>query len=1147
MSAHKPDALTMENQRKASDPSRSAWVSANAGSGKTHVLTQRVVRLLLGGVAPSRILCLTFTKAAAANMSERVSHTLAEWTLLDDETLGKAIAHTGAPAPSDPAFVRRLFARAVETPGGLKIQTIHAFCERILHLFPFEANVPADFRVVEDMEQAELLLEARHFVLRQAGDPGAPLHAPLAALAAESGAETFNGLIDALLKHRNRLSRHSLDEHCAMLAQALELAPGETSDSIRDAMIHDGIAPSEWNGIAVVYAGGLKTDQNRAAMLIQAAQLAPAHECLPLYLKLFFGKDGPLANVASKHIKTSAPDVALRLEAEQLRLIGLQEKQNATETFSRTRNLLSVGIAILDHYAHLKSMRGLLDFDDLIGRTHALLSYGQRANWVLYKLDGGIDHLLVDEAQDTSPIQWQILENLSAEFFAGEGRNRRPPTIFAVGDEKQSIFSFQGAAPEKFDAMRRSFGKRAYNSGQAFEDVRLRTSFRSVPQILNAVDTVFEAPDHRRGLAANPAEPAPKHESLKHDVPGIVELWPLLVADKAAEPAEWMLPVDALDANDPPVRLARAIAARIAAMLRPGSADAVHGAVPRPVSAGDIMILVRNRSTFFNAMIRALKDTSVPVAGADRLDVVGHIAVMDLMAAGHAALLPQDDLNLANVLKSPLIGLNDDHLMAIAPGRPGNLIDALEASSDPALMRAADRIAAWRKLSRTLNPFDFFSEILGPQRGRHALLGRLGPEAGDAIDAFLALALDYERRNPPSLTGFLASTASVDRTIKRDMEAISDSVRVMTVHAAKGLEAKIVFLPDTCGLPGSHRQTPVFAIPCAGDPDGVLAWSPRKGEDAPVVALARAEQILRAEEEHRRLLYVALTRAEERLYVAGFASKPIAPDGSWYQMAQAALTPVMTSFEDAYAPSGAVLRAGTGSESALQESAARPVPPALPGWLMRDAAQERAPAPPVRPSSALASADEADNGGRGLSGNSDQRLAGILVHALIAGLIRVPEPDRALVAQRMAQRLAPDMDSATRMNLAAEARRTLAHPDLAALITQTDSSHHIRSEVPVAARIERPGLAPLRIVGRIDCLIEQAKRITLIDYKTGAMPDRALSDTVIGQMALYRAAVEPLFPGRSIEALIVWTKGPRVEILAAADLDAAFARITAIV
>jgi len=691
MSERPVGSLTIKRQQTASDPFASAWVSAHAGSGKTHVLAQRVLRLLLAGARPSQILCLTYTKAAAANMGARVFDALARWATLDDAALVDEIARMGVTvAPRfDLDRARRLFARAVETPGGLKIQTIHAFCEKLLHIFPLEANVPASFRVVDDLERAELMDAARRRALDAATRDRGPLRKALELVARDTSAAGFDALCEELLQHREKIARmREQDDYEASVFMAVGLRPEETLARIEEAIVEEGEPPAAWPALAKMLRGGSSNDCKLAVSLEAAFALAPHRDCIESYLATFFKKDGEPRGVGKTGIITTTlakrePLLLARMETERDRLIPLIEKRKAAAAAERSLALDALGDAILGEYEHAKRRRGLLDYDDLIEGARRLL-HRSSPSWVLYKLDAQIEHILLDEAQDTSSHQWDILAAIADEFCAGAGargaRSGPPRSFFAVGDEKQSIFSFQGAEPEKFDAMRREFHRRFEAAARRFEVVRLTQSFRSAPGILQAVDAIFAIEENRLGLCCDPQEPAPRHEAWKADLASLVEIWEPIGAEKTQDASDWRLPLDYADASDPNERLAQRIARRVRALLAPENGDCVDddGGL-RPVRVGDILILVRKRGPLFEAIIRALKSEHVAVAGADRLDLADHIAVHDLVALGRAALLPQDDLTLASVLKSPFFGFDDDDLIALAVAAARGLSHGLAA------------------------------------------------------------------------------------------------------------------------------------------------------------------------------------------------------------------------------------------------------------------------------------------------------------------------------------------------------------------------------------------------------------------------------------------------------------------------------------
>ena len=1126
MSRRSIPSQTQSAQARASDPGLSAWVSAHAGSGKTYVLTQRVVRLLLEGVPPSRILCLTYTKAAAANMAKRVFDMLAQWTLLDDAALDAAVAAVSGPrldaATRD--FARKLFSRAVETPGGLKIQTIHAFCEGLLHRFPFEANAPAGFRVLDDIEGAELLSRARRETLARAMREDGALLEAARIVARETNESDFDGLVKELLKARALLTEPAREAGATALRRRLGLKDYETLASIEADMLEGGPPIVSWPEIAKRLRQGSANDEKLAKQLEKAIARAPHAVALDDYLPVFLTKemeprgDGD-KKIITKGLREADPALLELMESERDRLAALLEKRNAGRALERSLALIRLGGEIVAAYAALKAKHSLLDFDDLIAHTRDLL---QRANpsWVLYKLDHQIGHILLDEAQDTSAEQWEILAALAGEF-AQEQETSRRRTLFAVGDEKQSIFSFQGAAPEKFEAMRRAFENRFTAAGLRFESVRLALSFRSSPEILGAVDTIFARADNRRGLSFDPEEPAPQHIAWKSDAPGLVEIWDPIGPDKKEAPSDWRLPLDYVASNDPAALCARTVAKKVKRLLDDAEGEWVEGEDgPRPIDPGDILILVRNRDLFFEAVIRALKEEHVPVAGADRLDLASHIAVMDLGALGRAALLPQDDLTLATLLRSPLVGLDDDDLITLAPRRDGALIDALRQSPEPSHQEAARQIDEWRDAATRLSPFDFFARALGEGGGRKRLVSRLGFEANDAIDEFLRLALAFEREEASGLIGFLAKIDTLDISIKRDMEAAGGAVRVMTVHAAKGLEAKIVFLPDACGAPSGRFDPKVFTLDddLAATPS--LIWSPRAKCDPPAVARVRERLREAAQEEHRRLLYVALTRAEERLYVAGFHGERGLADGCWHAMIRAALAERLEEAADPLNAERRILRSRQPPAASTRPTRLAPPPPvALPAFALTPAPRERAPEPPLRPSSALAGADEALSfaADAATRREGEALLLGKLTHAMLQLLPLLPREERMPAALRFLAQRAPRIEPARREEAGRAALRVLEDPSLAPLFGPQSIA-----EVDIVARLETP-CGAREVVGRIDRLAVTEDAIMVADFKTGR-PHREPLPSELRQLALYRAAASALYPGKPARCVLIFTR-----------------------
>jgi len=1161
---------TIRRQALASDPARSAWVSANAGSGKTHVLSQRVVRLLLEGVEPSKILCLTYTRAAAANMANRVFRDLAAWSLMDDAALGARIAELTGRAPQRDrlAVARRLFAGALETPGGLKIQTIHAFCEAVLQQFPLEANIAGHFEMLDAEMEAALIAEARRDMISgAAGGEDRALAAAFADVLQRGGETGLDDLLAGIVAKRDGLRRFIGEiggdaPPWAALYEAFGLAPGETAASI---------AAAAWPlpGFDAAYVARL----GQAVEGIAAARFA--NDILPFLREAFAeadplrrldlacvglltGKGEPYGPAAlTRALVGRLPDLPERYGTAAAAALAAKDRVALAGMLAATGSALTVADWLIGRYERLKSARGFLDFNDLIDRTVRLLSRDEASAWVQYKLDRGIDHILIDEAQDTSPDQWQVVRKLAAEFFTGQGaRDGVNRTIFAVGDEKQSIYSFQGAEPAAFSESRIEFRSRIAAVDGAFAEVRLLQSFRSTRDVLSAVDLVFAAEERRQGLTRDP-EPI-DHPGIRDNEPGYVELWASIGPVEAEEPDDWTEAVD--HASAPAAQLAETIAATIAGWIEGGEVLEGRG---RPVAPGDVMVLVRKRDSFVHALSRALKNRRVPVAGADRLLLTDHIAVKDLLAIARFALQPEDDLSLAALLRSPIFALTEEELFGLAHDRgAASLFSALRAKA-PGNPRLADVLAAlehWRNEAAFRPAFEFYAAVLAgtPARegARRKLVARLGAEAGDIIDEFLSFCLAAEQTGGDGLEALLATLDTAAPEIKREMDQRRDEVRILTVHASKGLEAPVVFLVDSGGRPfvDQHlpRLLPVRAPGGQWRGEGYL-W--RTGSDtANAVSRALAADLARkAEEEYRRLLYVGMTRAEDRLIVCGYHGARGRPAGSWHAMVEAGLAEAALETRDTPAACQPVrrYRAGEAPPVEAAETGAPAVPKAagaLPAALTDALPEPVPPPPPLRPSSAGLAIEPA---GEELvpdaspvlgpqEGAAPARIFGIATHRLLQSLPDLPEAAREAAARRYLDGLGAALDATARARLEAGVAAILSDPAFSPLFSPGS-----RAEVEVMGTVEIGGRAH-RVAGKIDRLAVSEQDVLIVDYKTGRPPAAGAAPPPghVGQLALYRALLVTLYPGRRVRAALLYTGAPRLVPLGADALDAALARLT---
>jgi ATP-dependent helicase/nuclease subunit A len=1122
MTAPKFDDATAR-QVLAADPGNSTWVSANAGSGKTRVLTDRVARLLLNGVPPERILCLTYTKAAAAEMQNRLFRRLGEWAMLPDAALRAALAQLGEVPPDGVeglAAARRLFARAIEAPGGLKIQTIHAFCASLLRRFPLEAGVSPQFQEMDDRAGALL----RDEIVEAMADGSD--RAVVEGLVRVWSGDDFGSVTAEIAGNRVRFDR---DRTVADWRADLGVPAGLDED----ALLSRVFLGSERPMIAAVLASldpEAKLEKKPHRLLSSLGPDWTLSDLIALEEVCLTGsgaKEPFTAKVGGACFPKKATRAALgdtlrgwddflrRIESARPQRLALSaaEKCHALHAFARP---------FLQAYAARKQALGLLDFDDLILLARDLLRRPGVAEWVLFRLDGGIDHILVDEAQDTSPDQWEVIRLIAEEFSAGaSARSDVLRTIFVVGDLKQSIYSFQGADPANFDRMAGHFEGRLTETGSNLARTDLLHSFRSAPAILRAVDEVFADEALHRGLGG-----PPQHVAFHGDRPGRVDLWPAVPKDEAEEEADWTDPVDRVQPANPDVVLARAVASEIRRLCSSETLP-LGGGNKRPLTPGDFLILVQRRSTLFGEVIRACKREGLPIAGADRLRLGAELAVRDLAALLQFLALPEDDLSLAAALRSPLFGWSEDDLFRAAHGRPRYLWNTVYDRGGPTVEMLRDL----REQADFLRPYELLERVLTRHGGRQRLIARLGPEAEDGIDALLGQAMGYERMEVPSLTGFLTYLETEEVEVKRQLSSGGGVVRVMTVHGAKGLEAPVVILPDTRAAAGQDRGQ-ILA-------DGDMAWWKMAKDDAPeAIRQALEARAERMRQERMRLLYVAMTRAESWLIVAGAGDTERGEQG-WHDCVRAAMGRLGARALDTPVGEGLRFDLGTGwDEGALvvPDPVARVVAE-VPDWARvppEPAAPDHAPRAPTS-----LGGDKvilATGTGRDPVTEEAAMLRGTRLHLLFEHLPGVAPDARPALARLLLCQGEEPATGAEADALMAEAARVLDDPILRGLFALP-----ALTEVEVSADLPRHG----PIMGLIDRLIVTESHIRAIDYKTNAtVPARPedVPEGILRQMGAYAACLERVYPGRIVDTAILWTAVPSLMVLPDAVVRAALAR-----
>ncbi|WP_297323123.1 double-strand break repair helicase AddA [uncultured Bartonella sp.] len=1128
----------LDPQSEAAHPKNNVWVSANAGSGKTHVLTERVIRLLLNGTEPARILCLTYTKAAAAVMQTRIFRRLSAWTELADGQLSTILFQLEGRKPDARRLdeARRLFARALETPGGLKIQTIHAFCERLLHQFPLEANIAGHFELMDELERDALLQKARRYVLENAYlQKDSLLHESLLQVLKAAGESGLDNLLSEAIEKRQALmpflKRVVGKNGQKILESLLQISPEDTEKKLVGEI--RAVARHRPEIIIALRDLGHSHSQDFAGRL-ELLQTADDDELLEIVNLAYFTKGKPrtIKNLASKKLLEALPGLQNDLELRQEKLAVLFDKLQRVRSVALNLAAFRLCYRLLIRYENLKKAKGVLDFDDLIDRSLNLLKREGAGQWVQYKLDRGIDHILVDEAQDTSPAQWQIVQLLAQEFFVGEGQREVERTVFAVGDEKQSIYSFQGAVPEDFDANGRLIEKKAKAAHQPFRRIKLNFSFRSTKDVLQSVDLVFEKPENYKGLSAENIKTV--HEAIRVNDPGEVVIWESLTPNIVEEPEDWREPVDQLHA--PAVKLAEEIATTIHHWL---SSNEMLPGQGRKVRASDIIVLVRKRDQFVPALARALKNRDVPVAGADRLRLTNHIAVQDLMALARFVLQPKDDLSLAAVLKSPLFGFDENDIYHLATDRNGTLFESLksQASEKKHYESALTLLRKYRNLADKSPVFEFFSHILSEDQGRAKILARLGSEASDVLDAFMDYALSVQKTGLPGLQAFLETIVASDPEIKRELDQNREEIRIMTVHAAKGLESAIVFLVDSGSRIWNSRHEPKLIEIATGQTNGFL-WQPSKDFQTSFGESYIDQLKEKAEEEYRRLLYVGMTRAEDRLIVCGYRGKNYV-DGTWSSLVGAALKPHSVEISGPTPTIKAWLycadeKRGSREKVADQGEHELAIEP-LPAYFQRAMAPETDLPKPLTPSGASLDIDEntvANHKKMNISPvfegkTKDASLAikrGTIIHRLLQYLPQGNEHNRQALARAYLAKVAPEWSDAQRREAFRQTFDVMANPLLQPLFAK-----EARAEVSLMGIVEIKG-KKYAVSGQIDRLNDSENSIVLADFKTGRAPGREqdIPDSYLLQMALYRHLLQAIHPEKSIQTLLVYTSGPKV-------------------
>lgn len=1101
--------LATQQQRRAADPNKSVWVEASAGTGKTKVLSDRVLRLLLSGVHPSKILCLTYTKAAAVEMSSRIAGRLSRWAVADEERLHKELGNLLGQLPDNQkdyaaleAMARKLFAILLDTAGGMKIQTIHSFCQEVLKRFPIEAKISPYFEVMDDRNAAEALEEIKRNLLHKIEqEPESQAALALSFLTRNVSEFKFPYIMNSIASNRNKIMR-LFAQYPDIQALIKELSRRLGVDEKDDAqiLISDFMAQVdalEMRKVQEALTHGATKDNERAGNLATALEHNCRVEFYETYKSAFLTQKGELyAKPASKGAMEIYPDIGISITNEAYRIQNLENKLLSIRVFASTKAILFLAEDLIKGYNHYKKMHSKMDYEDLIVMTRNLLENKTVADWVLFKLDGGIDNVLIDEAQDTSPDQWAIVKALTEEFFVGESGKDVLRTVFAVGDRKQSIYSFQGADPKEFDRMRQHFSAKAKN----FDEVHLDVSFRSTAAVLDSVNVLFRDARAQKGVAEEGQDIT--HIPFRIGDGGKVEVWPLIEPEDGENQDIWQPPVERSALKSTSSRLAREIALKIKSLV---DSKEILVSQNRPICYKDFMILVQRRNSFVEEMVRECKNVGVNIAGVDKIRLLEQIAIQDLIALGKFLLLPTDDLTLATILKSPLFALDDDDLFKLCYNRGGASVWS-RLGGDKNYCEVYKTLQALLDKADYIRPFELYAYVLNKLEGRKKFVERMGFEVEDGIDEFVNLTLNYEQEHAPSLQGFISWIGKDEIEIKRELEqSDANMVRIMTVHGSKGLQAPIVILPDTVRVVSTKKESGLLWDD--------LFYYPLTAKDYEKNCCAiKDKESVGAMEEYRRLLYVALTRAEDRLCVCGYRKKNKPTEESWYETCKRTFAGIGDVQED-----GVIIydvKQKVEPKVAEQNGRSDFIRPQF-DWLYSNAPEEGPLAKPFTPSRSDDDEDVPMVSPIGENGNSRYRR-GQIIHKLLQFLPDVKAENKAEIISDFLKKDAYDLKDYEIERIKKEVLSLLENKKFAAVF-----GNNSKAEVPIMGVVEG------RIISaQVDRLVVEDDRVLIVDFKTNrpaAQSAKEVPMVYIKQLKAYKDLLAQIYKGKKIETAILWT------------------------
>ena len=895
------------NQQLASDPKNSVWVMASAGSGKTKVLTDRILRLLLEDVAPHKILCLTFTKVASVEMQERLNKELQNWIICNDKELFEKLLNLTGEKP-EAHFIskaRGLLIKILNAELKIKIQTIHSFCQSILKSFPFEAKIPINFELLEE-NQAKILLKNSQKNILQNATKDEELRDLIFKINSQISDESFTLLLSNLLQNKDKINfithkYFGIKNAIKEMREKFNLNYENNNFlEIYNKIFNDFVENLNLSQLQIF---NKKLSESSGKNDLKSFENIKKFIENPKFENFKFIQDGFFTkeNTPRKFSKKIYENLTKEIDNFYTKINDFNKQNQACITIENSYNLIKIVMAILDDFQKIKIANCYLDYGDLINIANQVLENPEFSDWIKLKMDSSFDHILIDEAQDTNPIQWSIIKSLTDDFFSGESSSNKSRSIFVVGDEKQSIMGFQGA---DINQTKLFYDYLLQKSNFQLQNIDLNISFRSGINILNLVDDVFNNNDCNLNKSLCKIGKYTNHQSFRQSA-GYVEIWQndgisetkidndedselhqnqdfIIDQDSAETPKKSTkkIPIDfswkidfsnqATDNNHD--LIAKFVSQKIKKWI--DEKRLIHDK-NRPIEYGDIMILVRNRQNgLIDKLSQNFNQLKIPFISVGKIKFSENLLIQDILNIAKFALLPSDCFNLACLLKSPFFNVEEDELFELCKiknDKQQNLWSSLKSTK---YYNSLENII---NLSKKNDVYEFFFKILNDVQNQINIASRFTIEGLEIVNNFLFICNDFNQKNATNLQNFIEFVEKIDPEIILNSTS-KNQIKITTIHSSKGLQAPIVIMPD-CLYSYSNQLDNKEKILWLDD---FPLWINKDSKINSLIKKVSDIKISENYEEHLRLLYVALTRAEDEIYIGGLSNKK--DEKCWYEI-----------------------------------------------------------------------------------------------------------------------------------------------------------------------------------------------------------------------------------------------------------------------